>query len=41
VLEYNPQLGAGFYLCKYVTKELGDIRFSHNLTKNLTRVTPL
>ena len=33
VLEYNPQLGAGHYLCKYVTKELGDIRFSENLTK--------
>jgi len=32
---YDRSLGAGFYLCKYVTKELGDIQFS----KNLTRVT--
>lgn len=31
ILPYDPQLGAGFYLCKYVTKELGDIRFSENL----------
>jgi len=31
VLEYEPTLGAGFYLCKYVTKELGDIRFSESL----------
>ncbi len=35
VLEYNAELGAGYYLCKYVTKELGDIQFSHNLTKHL------
>lgn len=33
VLDYDPTLGAGYYLCKYVTKELGDIRFSPNLTK--------
>ncbi|MBA7554384.1 hypothetical protein ES705_47001 [subsurface metagenome] len=32
VLEYDPQLGAGYYLCKYVVKELGDIRFSPSLT---------
>jgi hypothetical protein len=32
VLEYNAELGAGYYLCKYVTKELGDIKFSENLT---------
>lgn len=31
VLEYDPELGAGFYLCKYVTKELSDIRFSESL----------
>lgn len=31
ILPYNPQLGAGYYLCKYVTKELGDIRFSDTL----------
>lgn len=30
---YDRSLGAGFYLCKYVTKELGDIQFSQNLTK--------
>ena len=27
VLEYDEQLGAQYYLCKYVTKELGDIEF--------------
>ncbi len=31
VLEYDPQLGARFYLCKYVTKELSDIEFSPDL----------
>jgi hypothetical protein len=30
---YNRELGAGYYLCKYVTKELGDIRFSPNLSR--------
>ena len=29
---YDKGLGAGFYLCKYVTKELGDIQFSQGLT---------
>jgi hypothetical protein len=29
---YNHELGAGYYLCKYVTKELGDIEFSKDLT---------
>jgi hypothetical protein len=29
---YDRSLGAGFYLCKYVTKELGDIQFSKGLT---------
>lgn len=29
---YDRSLGAGFYLCKYVTKELGDIQFSRGLT---------
>ena len=32
ILPYDRQLGARFYLCKYVTKELGDIRFSQDLT---------
>ena len=27
VLEYNPELGARFYLCKYLTKEIADIEF--------------
>ena len=27
VLPYDPDQGAGYYLCKYVTKELGDIEF--------------
>lgn len=31
ILPYDRQLGAGFYLCKYVTKELGDIQFSERL----------
>jgi hypothetical protein len=30
VEKYNPHLGAGYYLCKYVTKELADIDFSDN-----------
>jgi hypothetical protein len=29
---YDRSLGAGYYLCKYVTKELGDIQFSPGLT---------
>jgi len=29
---YDRSLGAGYYLCKYVTKELGDIQFSDGLT---------
>jgi hypothetical protein len=33
ILPYNRNLGAGYYLCKYVTKELGDIQFSDDLTK--------
>lgn len=33
ILPYEREKGARFYLCKYVTKELGDIRFSENLTK--------
>jgi len=32
ILPYDRSLGAGYYLCKYVTKELGDIQFSKNLT---------
>jgi len=27
---YDPQRGAGFYVAKYVTKELGDLQFSAN-----------
>ena len=30
---YDRSLGAGFYLCKYVTKELGDIQFKLNIAK--------
>ena len=33
ILPYDPSLGAGYYLCKYVVKELGDIDFSGGLTK--------
>jgi len=31
--EYDPKLGAGYYLCKYVTKELADITFSPSLVR--------
>ncbi len=31
VVEYNPNLGAGFYLGKYLTKYDSHLRFSHNL----------
>jgi hypothetical protein len=28
VLEYNHELGARFYLCKYITKDVADIEFA-------------
>lgn len=31
ILPYEAEKGARFYLCKYVTKELGDFEFSDNL----------
>lgn len=31
ILPYDPGLGARFYLCKYVSKDLGRIEFSPNL----------
>lgn len=31
VLQYDSKLGARYYVCKYVTKELGDIQFSESL----------
>ena len=31
VLEYKQELGARYYLCKYVTKELADIEFSKSI----------
>ena len=33
---YEPGKGANFYVGKYLTKEDGDIRFSHNLSGHLT-----
>lgn len=30
VMKYDPNRGAGFYLGKYLTKDVGEIRFSHN-----------
>ena len=36
---YEPGKGANFYVGKYLTKEAGDIRFSHNLTALLQNVT--
>ncbi len=39
VVKYNPSLGAGFYLGKYLVKSDSDIRFSHNMKrKALTQV---
>lgn len=31
ILKYDERLGARFYLCKYITKSMGDIEFSPNL----------
>jgi len=31
ILPYDRELGAGYYLSKYVTKELGDVKFSDSL----------
>jgi hypothetical protein len=39
VEEYDPALGASFYVGKYLTKSDGDIRFSHNLKTYLTKGT--
>jgi len=36
VLPYEAGKGANFYVGKYLTKDAGDIRFSHNLTRHLT-----
>lgn len=33
---YDPGRGANFYVGKYLTKDDGDIRFSHNLSRHLT-----
>ena len=35
VEKYEPSRGANFYVGKYLTKADGDIRFSHNLTKQV------
>ncbi len=37
VLAYEPDRGANFYVGKYLTKDDGDIRFSHNLKHHLTK----
>ncbi|GAI96651.1 unnamed protein product [marine sediment metagenome] len=36
VLAYDPARGAAGYVAKYLNKDGGDIRFSHNLTQHLT-----
>lgn len=36
IMPYDRGQGAGYYLCKYVVKELGDIQFSPNMA-GLTR----
>jgi len=41
VEKYEPGKGANFYVGKYLNKADGDIRFSHNLTRHLTSVTPV
>jgi len=38
VEQYEAGKGANYYVGKYLTKEAGDIRFSHNLAQHLTRV---
>ena len=35
---YEADKGANYYVGKYLTKEAGDIRFSHNLTQHLTQL---
>ncbi|GAI66098.1 unnamed protein product [marine sediment metagenome] len=35
---YDPELGANYYVGKYLTKDAGDIRFSHNLRQHLTQL---
>ncbi|GAH96976.1 unnamed protein product, partial [marine sediment metagenome] len=35
---YDPARGAASYVAKYLNKADGHIRFSHNLTKNLTKL---
>ncbi|MBA7547236.1 hypothetical protein ES705_39643 [subsurface metagenome] len=38
VEKYEAGKGANFYVGKYLTKDAGDIRFSHNLTRHLIPV---
>ncbi len=38
ILEYDPALGAAYYLSKYTVKSLGDIQFTRGLTKPKNRV---
>ena len=38
VEKYEAGKGANFYVGKYLTKDAGDIRFSHNLTRHLTQL---
>ncbi|GAJ06974.1 unnamed protein product, partial [marine sediment metagenome] len=38
VVKYDPKLGAAHYVGKYLTKNAGDIRFSHNLKQHLTQL---
>jgi hypothetical protein len=33
ILKYDEKLGAGYYLTKYVTKDLGDIQFGIRLNR--------
>jgi hypothetical protein len=38
ILPYDSSQGARFYLCKYVTKDLGDFKFSDNLSKAISGI---
>jgi len=38
ILPYDQELGARYYLGKYLTKKVGDIRFSPALMAALSRI---
>lgn len=38
IYAYNPKLGAGYYITKYVTKAIADVEFSANLEREVSQV---